>query len=592
MRLSRLYFVAVLLLSACAGDADSAGGGGGVDGGAGTNDGGVIGCTLLIVPPTQSAVGQPVEVSVNVNGTAFGAREFFWSVDIDGATQNITELSDPADRIAFTPLTPGPYRIVVDATVGGAGCLPATELVSVMASGARAAEYRMRVVPSSGAPMQDFPVTIYGGSDAVLPTSVLASGTVATGQVSDSTGAPVAAYLRARLRDGIAAADYETFSSATGDFALQLPDGRYDLLVVPSDGALPSAYLADRSVAELAGPLMLPAPTTLSGQLLDSSGVGVAGARVSLVIDGARSTEATSASDGSFSVLGPQGTLSGMSVAPPVGSGMPSLRSDGLLGQAVDNLSTIRIRYADASISAQVDLSDSVGAQAATALVEWRADIPAAGSVEVASVESVPGTLRVLAIADASGRVQSPLVARTSTLVAYASDGDEAAIAANVPWATAPLSSLSLQPRVALSVRATSAEVGIEGAQVQATPVGVLAPESALVTGVTNVDGANSLGLVAGGSYEILVSDVETGEVVQVISNVQGSSVIPPFALPGTIVAQGHLLIGGDDAAGAQVRLYCDDCNGPDKARVQATAVADVAGRFSFRIADPGVDAL
>ncbi len=547
-----------------------------------------VGCSLTLFPPAMAAVGQPVEVTATINGTSFGVQSFSWSVDLNDEIQSITELSDPADRIAFTPAAAGPYRVVASATVDGEECLPAMISIGVIATGARVVNYRMRIVPLGDTPMQDFPVQIYGGANAVLPTSVLLPGTLAAGQILDSAGDGVSAYLRARKLDAGPVADYETFADGNGDFSLRLPEGRFDLLVVPEATSVPSMLFLDRSAAEIGSTLTIAAPTSVAGRVLNAAGLGVPGARLSLVVDGAHTTEAITAADGSFSVLATGATLTGLAVAPPPASGMPSLRSDTLSGQPVDELSTVLIRYADATISAQVDIRTSTGAAAPSAQVEWRASLANAATVQVSSVESIAGTLRVSAIANLTGRVQSQIVARTASFVVHAGNGNEVGIARNVPWASTPLTTLSLAPPVMLPVEVMLEGSPVPSARLRAIPLGVLAPQGGQVVGQSDMSGLGSLALVRGGSYQLVVSHKDAGEQVHMTENVQGLAQI--FTMPGALIAQGRLQIGTEVGAGAQVRLFCEDCTGPDAQHVHASAVVDGAGEFRFRVNDPGVD--
>ncbi|MCP4449778.1 MAG: hypothetical protein GY811_31270 [Myxococcales bacterium] len=582
-----------LVLAGCGGD-NGAYGGNGPDGGkgGGTDAGGSIDCVLTLVPPTDTAIGQAIEVSAQVDGAAFGLHEFTWSVDLGGITQNITELSDPVDRIQFVPSEAGPYRVAVSATVGGLECLSATTTIGVVATGARKNSYRMRVVTASGAPTQDMAVDVYGGSDVVLPVTVLSAGDLVSGTILDSTGAGVPAYIRARLRDSVPPVDYETFSTEGGEFSLTLPDERFDMLIVPQSGTQPATLRSDRTAAEVGTILTLVAPTTIAGRVLDSEGSGVQGARVSLLVDGAKTTEATTAADGAFSVEASGSFLTGLALAPAPGSGMPSLRAEALSGQAVGDTSNVVIRYADPSIVAQVDITNSGGGGAVGARVEWRADVAAAGTVSVDSVESLDGTLRVAATADAIGRVQSNIVARDASIVVHGAGGSEARLLRDVAWATAPISALSLETLLALPVTAEAAGSPLESADVRAVPQGILAPQFGPVQSVTAADGSAAVGVVRGGAYQLQVVHPLAGEVGAFVADAQPATVLGPLVLPGTIVAHGLVHVDSQPAPGAQVRLYCDDCKGNDAVRVHASAVADSTGHFMFRIADPGVDDL
>lgn len=578
----------------CGSDADDGGGNvrdagaaGGVDG-APSSD-----CELFFVPPTDATLGEPVEVSVLVSGANFGIQTFTWTIELAGAAQNITELSNPAERVSFTPSAAGAYRIVVEADIGSERCTPALGTVGIVAPGARSEPYRMRVVPTGGAPMQDVAVEVFGGADAVLADTVLEPGFVALGRIVDSGDAPVAAYIRARSRAGGAQADYEAFSAPAGDFRLHLPEGQFDLLVVPQSQFLPSQKFSDLSASEVGSVLSLSPAVALSGQLFTADGVGLAGASVSVLVDGARSTVATTNGDGTFSVFATGSALTGIAVAPPASSGLPALRADALAGQVVDEASSVRIRYAIASVPVALDVTDSQGAPEPGATVEWRSDVAVAGSVEVIGVEAVSGTLRLTATTDGVGHLERNVLAANASLVAQASDGGEARILSSIDWGIAPVSALALEELATESIVAELLGSAAIGATVDAVPTGVLAPQAPVRSGLTNAKGLAALQLVRGGTYQLNVRHPTAGLGYGQIVDAGSGAGIAPLALPGTILAEGRLSVGvtGGSLEGAQVRLFCDECAGADAERVHASAVVDPSGRYVFRVADPGVDA-
>ena len=223
--------------------------------------------------------------------------------------------------------------------------------------------------------------------------------------------------------------------------------------------------------------------------------------------------------------------------------------------------------------------------------MEWRADLPSAGTIDVGAVEPVSGTLRVAATANGAGRVESPLVDRTSSLVVRASDGSEARILRDVPWATAPVSTLTLESLVAVSVDANVLGTAVEGALVEVEPMGLLAPQTTLTRATTAATGSAALSVIRGGSFQLTVGHPTAGQHTQFLTDVQAGA-IGQVTLPGTVLVDGQISIGSSSeaGAGAQVRLYCDDCTGADAERVHASAVADGTGRYMLRIADPGVD--
>jgi hypothetical protein len=437
--------------------------------------------------------------------------------------------------------------------------------------------------------MQDFSVRIYGGADSALPATQLEAGQVATGQILDAGGTGVAAYLRARKRGTLVQTDYEGFSNSAGSFSLRLPTGRYDLLVVPSDGLLPSRLLEDLAISDLATTINLPALQPLSGHVFDAGGSPVSGALVSLVIDGAATTSALSTADGSFTVQGRNGQLSGLTVAPVSGSGMPALRADALTGQSVDGASDVIIRYSNASVTAEVDLTLAAGGAATGAQVEWRATLASAATVDVGASEAVSGNLRVTATADGSGHAQSSLAAVNADLVVQSSDSSEGLVLRDLPWATVPTRAAALSELVSVPVSVSFAEAAAAGATLVATPLDVLAPQGSAQGAVVAGSGLAALSLVRGGNYELVTSDPAHGNDVRSVLSVDVGMPTLAIELPGTILASGYVSIDGAAAAGAQISLYCDLCTGDEATRVQARAVANGTGRYVLRVADPGI---
>jgi hypothetical protein len=288
-------------------------------------------------------------------------------------------------------------------------------------------------------------------------------------------------------------------------------------------------------------------------------------------------------------VQGSSGQLSGLTVAPVAGSGMPALRAEALTGQTVDGASDVIIRYATSVVTAEVDLTLAAGGAAAGALVEWRSDVASAATVDVGAVEDVSGTLRVSTTADGSGHAQSSLAAVNADLVVHSVDATEGIVLRDLPWATVPTTSQALSELVLAPVGVTFADVATAGSRVVATPLGVLAPQGAAQVAIVPASGLVSLPMVRGGNYEIVASDVLRGTQVRSVLAADTGMPTLAVALPGTILAAGYVSIDGAAALGAQVSLYCDSCSGDEATRVQARAVSNGTGRYVLRVADPGI---
>ncbi len=583
---------AYLVLGCGMGSSD---GGDTTDGGVGNQDGNAnIECEFGLVLPLSATINQEIEVGVEVfPASSEGARDFQWIIDRAGVEEGLTQLSNSGDRVSFTPTTAGPFDVVVTGTAGPLVCKPAVGVINVTALGAIYKDYRMRVVPLGDVPVQDFSVRVAGGADTSLPPAQLEAGQTVSATLEDADGTGVPAYLRVRKQGTLVPTDYEGFSDANGAFSFRLPPGEtYDLLAVPSGGTLPSLLLENLSLADLNTTITMPTPETLSGHLFDLGNSPVQGALVSLVIDGVATTADLTGADGSFSVLGATGQLSGLRVAPLPGSGMPALRAEGLSGQAVAGGTDVVIQYANSVVTAEVDLTLASGAAAAGALVEWRAKNSQAARVNAGTGdENVAGDLRVLATADGSGHAQVNLAAMVTDLSIQSADATEGLVQTSLDWNASPTTSAALAELVPVSIGVTFANAAAEGAQILAMPVDSLAPQGAATGGVVSASGTASLSLVKGANYQLVAFAADKGSRVVDLVDIAPAMVVSDVELPKTLRAIGSVSVAGNAATGARVSIYCSACSGSEATRVLAQAVVNSTGKFELRIEDPGVEA-
>ncbi|MBL4633299.1 MAG: carboxypeptidase regulatory-like domain-containing protein [Kofleriaceae bacterium] len=538
--------------------------------------------------PNSAVAGDTVEVEVSVDSGILGARDFSWSVKRSGVPQTFTELSSPVERISFVADQAGPYQVVVQGTVGGFECVDDDGTLNVNSPGAIGQDYRLRITPQGDTPKLDYPIVVQGGADAVLAPISVEAGLLATGSLQAQDGSAVPAYLRARRLGVQSPIDYETFANAGGVFNIRLPVGLFDVTVVPSDPSLPTAILPGLSNGQIASLLTLPTLNTYTGHVFDASGAPLQGARVSLVSDGAATTASISQADGSFSVGSFGTTLTGVRVAPPSGSGLPTLVSDLSQVQALTAGSDVVIRFADAVVNASLDLRFSSGAVAAGARAGWRASLAQAGSVFVGSVEFLSGEFSVQAVADANGHIDTLLVARSSDFVALANNG-EGIVRTNIPWGTQPVQNIQLQTAVDAPILISQSGGGIGVVRVSASPMAALTQSGATVTGDSTGAGELSLALVEGGAYRLELSSATSASVVAEIPIVSTTPAVLNISLPATLTISGRVVVSGASSAGAQISLFCVDCQGDEKNRPLASAVSDLSGHFDLRVQDPGV---
>ncbi len=593
----RQFTVLALVLAGCS--ADAANGGGPSDAGGGFSDAGLPGCSLFLLLPNSAVAGDTVEVEVSVASDILGARDFSWSVTRDGIPQTYTELSSPVERISFVADEAGPYQIVVQGSVGGFECIDDVGTLNVNSPGAIGQDYRLRITPPGDTPKLDYPIVVQGGADAVLAPISVEAGLLATGSLQAQNGSAVPAYLRATRLGVQSPIDYETFANATGQFSIRLPVGLFDVTVVPSDSSLPTAIFPGLSNGQISALLTLPALNTYTGHVFDSVGIPLQGARVSLVSEGAATTASISQADGSFSVGSFGTTLTGVRVAPPSASGLPTLVADLSQGQALTAGSDVVIRFADAVVSASLDLRFSTGTVAAGARAGWRASLPQAGSVSVVgmsagAVVSLAGELSVQAIADGNGHIETLLVARNSDFVALAGNDQgegsgEGIVRSDIPWGTQPTQNIQLKSAVDAPFLVSQAGVAISGVRVSASPMAVLTQSGATVTGDSTGSGELSLSLVEGGAYRLELSSATSASVVAEIPLVSTAAAVLNLSLPPTLAISGRVVVTGASSAGVQISLFCVDCQGEAKSRPLAAAVSDQSGHFDLRVEDPGV---
>lgn len=129
----------------------------------------------------------------------------------------------------------------------------------------------------------------------------------------DEAGAGVATQLGVYDPEAISGHEdvSSAFLSAEGWTTLRIPEGRYDLLLSPSDPAKPGIWLRDRALGAEALTLQIPSYRELSGRVHAAVSTQTPVAGVSVQAIGAdsrlRSTVATTDADGAFSLRLPSG---------------------------------------------------------------------------------------------------------------------------------------------------------------------------------------------------------------------------------------------------------------------------------------------
>jgi hypothetical protein len=507
-------------------------------------------------------------------------------------------------EISFSPTVAGIHNVSVAATDGGAACKGDSERLNVKAPGARSRTFRIRVVPPPGhpAPMQEMLQTVFGGSDYYLGTLALDPGYTDTGEIFGPDHATGTAYVRATLTDSVGPLVVEAFADEAGEFTIRVPQsGTWDRLVVPSLPGVAPEMRRGLTSGQLAEAVLLTAGSAINGSVVDSSGSPVAGATVSLVIDGAPSTLGVTSAAGTFSLRARPGESARVTIDPPPASGLPRL------GTVLDSIGTstplvIAFSPSIGSRAHSFDVEAAAGGPAAGARVTFTArEIGGAGTVETnGDAVSATGTSRTSTTASGTGHVDALILpdALYDVVIESATIGQAPALAVvDLRSGAGAVGTLSLTPggTVTGHVR-TPSGAPVAGARISARGVGLLANmPAASATVQSGSDGDFTLSVAPGGSYVIAIvpgpaSGLAPAAVDATAPDAGNSFTLAPAVLAPTINVVGEVSVPGlaGAAAGVHLILTCATCSDTDPPLAQTTT--DAAGRFVLRAPDPGTD--
>jgi hypothetical protein len=573
-------------------------------------DGGVGTCfTWFSVSPAQAQAPATITLSGQIDreGAVSGIERYDWNVFGSEGQPMSFATTDPDGRsIAFEAGAPGVYRAVLGGSVGTVTCSSFDLFINVGDPNARTARYRLRAVPLADqpAPVQEFPITVYGGADAYLDSIVLSQGAIMEGMIESESGQPVAAYLRARptaratpLREGFAGAD--------GRFSLRVLEDVYDVLVIPEDNAWAPVRIADmlaENPAQAAQVLVTPGQA-VEGVILDGDGAPVAGARVSMRIEGVPSTIATTGPDGSFAIRTRTLGSAALTVVPAGLSALPALEVTADAGLVVDG-SSVEIRYAPHSArSISVPLRHSDGTTpAASARVTWIAR-PMADAAQVrAGAQSVNAhaTMRRSLVADATGTTAA-IALVDAVYDVIVEPGADAGAGQAVALRQVDLSDgqpapafLALAPPARITgIIENAAGTPAGGVEILATPTGILGQTMAAgQRAITGPDGSFDLAVAGSGQYDITWKGRDVGRWWQ---EVQAPAPGQTLAL-GTIARPPIITLSGQvripwvaNAEGVHLMLLCRQCSGVAADRPVAETITRGNGGFELHVPDPGV---
>ena len=603
------------------------GAGGGDDG---NDDGGS--CSMSIsVEPLQPRPDQELQLTALVDeGDAIGFTEYRWTVVFSGEEIEIAGAGEQV--IELTAEGAGTYTVELAGSVGGQECLAASRFINVVAEGAAAQAFRLRVVPSrsdpSLPPPQDTEIELYGGAQDYFVGSVdLVPGNEVTGVSRGIEGEAVPAYLRARplVSPGAGPPLYsEVFAGDDGGYQMRLIDEDHELLVIPDDPALPPYRYHSIALAELAAVTQLKVADQIAVSVRSGAGAAapVTGARVSVVVDGVPSSVAvTDAAGEAVIAIDPDraAAAASLTVVPPEASGLPQLdlpASQGL--ELPAGSGAIDVRYLASLSSRQVApavrMADGSTA-AAGSRVTWIArPIAGAGTITIGSTSRpATGVVRRTAAVDAGGDMAATLLPDAvydavveppagATRATDAASVTEVDLTAGAPGPLALAAPARLRGQV-VAPPGRGDEGGapspLAGVRVQATPRAgaLLGAPSAGAAAVTDGEGRFTLAVAAGGAYELTAdgSALREGRIrLHVTAPAPGAAQdLDVLELPRVLRAIGvvEMAGGGNPLPGTHLQLFCYACGPQDSAVPVAETVTDDAGRFVLIAPDPGIAA-
>ena len=566
------HVVASLLLVGCAAYGDKAVG---PDAPVQGNDAAQNCYVNLSFSPSPAHSGATIRAAADAQGLA-GVPNYVWQVKFNNAPITTTPAAADSSQIDFFAAQAGPYDVSVDLGFQS-GCDAQSTILNVGVPGANIADYRVHVVPISGAPPQDTIVEVDGGADADHPIS-LDPGLLPQIQVTDSSANGLLSYVRF-LSPTSPIAFVESFSDFNGYLSPNLLGQPYSALVIPVSAAFAPALVPWQPGTTT---LVVGAGTTVSGTVKTGGGAAIPGATVKLSSGGVPSTIATTAADGSFTVkesfaAGAQVTVD---VTPPTGSGLPRLTATSAfnLGSPLavaysGSLATCNLSGMATSANADVIF---VGAVAGSGTI---GGVPAAGSVHIATV------------ADGTGHLPSTLVPKASlSAVVQTSTGTVAVVATN--QSTCNTSTLSVPSSVVAGGTVTDSNAAtLAGAIVEASPTQELAAAGMPpLQATTNASGVYSLALASGGHYDFRVVDPYGRGAPFALMDTASTSAPAAPSLGKALHLSGKVTIVGDPntVQGAAIQVLCSTCSGLDAQRPFAAAATDSSGHYLVAVPDPG----
>ena len=546
-----------------------------------SNDGGQCDVSIAYTP-SMPVAGPASEVRLSSAITSSsGTHSYSWTVVKGGILVPTTDAQANGSEVTFIADAAGPYSVTLDvvATLGGS-CPQAHATVNVLMD-ATFENMRLHIVPPLTAmgPTVDRVIQVHDGTDFNIGPVVLEASTLASGTVRNSSGAGIPAYVQF-YPQGMAGAMVETFASGTGAFTARLLLQPHDVIVIPSATNIAPQRLTNYTTT---GALpMLSAPDSISGSVHQGA-TPISGARVQLTIDGVPTTLATTAANGTYTVLGHHaaaGKLVKVEITPPASSGLPRLEASGMLSTQL----AIDANYAGITLR---NLSGVPVRRGASALPNRPVVIvgPVTSTSMIAGLTSTTGYLRIPTTTDAGGNLPSVLAPATTLFaVTTVAQGDLAVgtVAAGTP---AAIDAPAMTP---LSTIGAGGANALSGVTLDLIPKDELAAANApALHFIGDASGRVAGSIPTGGTYDVRWSDPQgrRGPLVAYNKTAINSS----YTLPPAVYVSGTVTITGSSnpVVGASVQIRCESCTGVDKTRPIAEVATDGHGSFTLAVPDP-----
>jgi hypothetical protein len=547
--------------------------------------------TMIEISPIAPFVGDRIRATAHAPG-ASGVPRYQWTVG-QGTVPDVADANpvtfstggDPAS-IEFTATIADVYLVRLAVTGSAIACEVATQAVSVVARGDRAAFVRLRAVPPQRvvAPPIDRVISI-GSSNLEVGSVILDPGTRMTTTVTGPAGG-VPAYVRFSP-NGTPDAAVEAFSDASGALATSLAIQLHSVLIVPSlPGLAPRRIPVWTPAAPT--PLAVDAGTAVHGTVRDPDGAALAGATVQLAVDDVPSTVATTDAAGAFTVQVATTTgTTAVTVVPSAASGLPRLTASGALALA----GPVDIRYASFARRSLAGVAIRRGGQpVARAKVVVVGLMPGAGTVTAGETASASGEVRIPITAGADGVLPAARApAAPLSAVITVAPGDLAIAGLDLTAAAPATLDAAAMTAWTSQVRAPDG-APLAGAMIDVVPLGILAladaPALHLVSGA---DGGFGGRLPAAGRFDLRLRDPAARVAPRVVRDLLLTELHPSYDLPVAVMVSGTLQVGNaGPLGGGSIQILCSDCTGVERAKPIAEAAADEAGRFRLAVPAPG----